>query len=511
MAINSLSSTRITGLASGLDTESIVESLMQIEQLKVNRELRSQTLLKWKEEALESVASELTTFKQTYMSVLSPSNMMSSGVYNVFDVTLSGTNTSAVTISANATAVSGSHVIDQVVNLAEASRAESSAGVSGAGQLSESNSALLKDLDFSTPLTFESGKISFSINGEAFEFSETDSLQKMLNTINSSSAGVTMNYSRLTDKFTLSTKETGAATELIIENTTGNAFGDTGAFKIGTGTIQNGEDASVVIDGVSVTRSSNQFSIDGISYTLNEETAVGETISFRLTQNVDTAVDKIKSFVDAYNKLIMKLDGLLTERKSIDEQNYTPLTEDEKLGMSEEQIEKWETIAKKGMLYNDSSIRGMLDSLRKTLYTAVEEAGLSPAQIGIKTGDWRNKGQLVVDETALRSALQKDPQQVMSIFTNISESEDPATAYAENGLLRRISNIMTQYDDRSDTTLDTISDNLKTLTEKIDTMEEKMAEIEEKYFKKFTAMETAMSKLQSQSSWISSLMGTVSN
>ncbi len=81
--------------------------------------------------------------------------------------------------------------------------------------------------------------------------------------------------------------------------------------------------------------------------------------------------------------------------------------------------------------------------------------------------------------------MKKDAQQVMSIFTNRSESEDASVAYRENGLLIRISNIMTSYDDRTETALDTIEESLRKLTDKIDTMEDKMYELEERYYKKF--------------------------
>ena len=185
MAINSLERTRLSGLSTGFDTEALVESLMQIEQLKVNREMRASTLLQWKQEALADIANDIKTFKQTYMSVLSSSNMLSAGVYNVYDVTAYGVKESAVSVTANATAMMGSHTINRVVNLAEASKAVSSTGVSEDGQLSESNSAMLKNLNFSTDLLFEEGQISFAINGETFTFNETDSLQKVINTVNS--------------------------------------------------------------------------------------------------------------------------------------------------------------------------------------------------------------------------------------------------------------------------------------------------------------------------------------
>jgi flagellar hook-associated protein 2 len=148
----------------------------------------------------------------------------------------------------------------------------------------------------------------------------------------------------------------------------------------------------VIIDGIEVTRSSNSFTIDGITYTLNEETEEGDTIKFSLTQNVDEAVNKIKSFVEAYNKLISKLDGMLTERKTAAEKKYEPLTDDEKSLMTDEQVEKWEKIAKKGLLYNDSTLRNMLDSLRRVFYETVADAGLSPSQIGNKNRGLEKQG-----------------------------------------------------------------------------------------------------------------------
>jgi flagellar hook-associated protein 2 len=268
-------------------------------------------------------------------------------------------------------------------------------------------------------------------------------------------------------------------------------------------------DAEVVIDGITVTRSSNTFTIDGITYTLNETTKPEANIGFRLTQNVDKAVESIKGFVDAYNLLIIKLDTLLIERKNSSERGYTPLTEDEKKAMSDEQIEKWEAIAKKGLLYNDRSIRSMLDRLRRTLYATVSEAGISPAQIGIKTGHWANKGQITLDEDALRAALENDPHQVMSVFTSISSSDDASVKYSENGILKRISDVFDSYTKSSGMTLASLGENIEDMVEKIDMMEEKMLELEEKYYQKYAVMERALAKLQSQSDWLNSMLGSL--
>lgn len=505
-----MASIKITGMYSGLDTDTIVDRLMQIERYKVDREFRSKVLLQWKQEALKKVDNDIKEFKNKFLSVLGSFNMYSKNIYNVYDVVMTGSNTSAVTIKADYSATAGSHVIRQVNRLAKASNAQSAESVSVGSELSSSNSTKLKDLDFKNSLNFVDGKVSFKINNETFTFSEDDTLQKLLNTVNSNGkAGVVLSYSRLTDTFKIESKQTGAASEIVIENIAGTAFGENGAFGIADGTIKNGEDAEVIIDGVTVTRSSNTFTIDGITYTLNETTAPNANIGFRLTQNVDKAVEAIKNFIDEYNSLVLKLDTLLMERKTRDERGYTPLTDAEKEVMTDKQIEKWEEIAKKGLLYNDQSIRSMLDKLRKTLYDAVSEAGISPAQIGIKTGNWVNKGQIALDENALRAALEKDPHQVMSVFTNISTSTDASVKYSENGLLKRISDVFDTYIKSSSSEISSLSKDISDMVEKIDNMEEKMLELEEKYYQKYAALETALAKLQSQSDWLNSMLGSL--
>lgn len=503
-------SIKITGMYSGLDTDTIVKRLMEIEQYKVDRQFRSKVNMQWKQEALKKVNDDIKELKNTYFSVLGSSNMYSKNIYNVYDVTMLGSNTSAVTIKADYSATAGSHVINQVNRLAQACNIQSAESVSLGSELSPSNSTKLKDLDFKNSMNFVDGTVSFKINGETFSFSEEDTLQNVLNTVNSNgNAGVILNYSRLSDTFKIESKKTGADPEIIIENITGTAFGESGAFGIATGTYKNGEDAEVIIDGITVTRSSNTFTIDGITYTLNEKTDPDADIGFRLTQNADKAVESIKGFVDAYNLLILKLDTLLVERKARDERGYTPLTEAEKEAMSDEQIEKWEAIAKKGLLYNDRSIRSMLDRLRSTLYATVADAGVSPAQIGIKTGHWTNKGQITLDEDALRSALENDPHQVMSVFTNISSSDDASVKYSENGLLKRISDVFDSYTKSSGTALSSLGEDIDEMVDKIDLMEEKMMELEEKYYQKYAAMETALAKLQSQSDWLGSMLGSL--
>lgn len=514
MAISSLSTTsRLTGLYSGLDTDSLVKSMMQIEQLKLDRQTRSLTTQKWKQEAYSGVTSDLKSFMNDFISVLGGNSMMKSSNYVTFKASVTGANASAVSVTGSSSAYAGTVQIDQIVQLATASKAVSTGGVSKSGELSSSNSAKLSELDFANSLGFVNGKISFSINGEEFTFSQDDTLQNMINTINASDAGVNMVYSRLTDKISFTSKETGTDGSVEIKNITGNAFGTNSAFGIDSGTYKTGQNAIVKIDGITVEKSSNSFTIDGINYTLNSVTAEGdEPIKITLEQDVSTAVDYIKKFVEGYNTLINKLNDLVTSRKSTSERSYTALTDEEKESMTEAQIEQWETIAKKGLLYNDAGIQGLISGLRGALYDTVKGAGLSPADIGLRTGTWDTRGEISLDEDALRAALEKNPHQVMNVFMDISSSSDTSTAYKENGLLYRMNNLMNSYIKGSgQTALDSLESSIYKTTNAISDMEDRMLELEEKYYLKYAALEEAMSQLESQSNWLTTMLSSSSS
>lgn len=521
--------TRLTGLASGMDTESLVNSMMQIEQLKLNRELRSLTTTTWKQEALTGIKTDITDFKNTFMSALSPKNMLTSSAYVKFKLSTKYEG-SAVTVAANSNNTASAVTIDWIQQIATADKAQSKLdAATGRGSvlkndLAEGNYIALEDMEFTNALQFdEKGNVSFEINGETFTFNKSDTLQTVLSTVsNNEKAGVVLNFSRLTNSFTLTSKTMGSESELSFKNISGNVFGENGAFQIGDAQIQQGQNARLSINGVEIERSSNHFTIDGIVYTLNKATATTvdgsgkvqaaeDPIEFTIEKDVDSAVNMIKDFIEGYNTLIKKLETMIAERKSSTEKNYTALTDEEKSGMTEKQIEEWEAIAKKGLLYNDSDLRNMLTALRNAMYETVQGVGLSASQVGIKTGDYFSgkQGEIVLDEDALRAALNKDADQVMRAFMNISNAEDASTKYKESGFLYKVQSILDGYTKGSQAnTLDTIGRNLRNLNSKISTMEEKMAKLEERYYMKFAAMETAMSKLQNQSNNLASLLGT---
>jgi flagellar hook-associated protein 2 len=497
-AVSSGTSTRISGLASGIDTESIVTSLMKAENAKYDKLAQQKQLMDWKSDAYVTVNNLLKDFNNTYLSALdSSTSMLSTSAIQGYTVTAD--STSNATITANADAMSGTHELNSITSLATGANAVSSDKISSSTLTA---STKLNALSLTNALTFGSDNtLSFAINGKTFSFKSTDTLQEVLNTVNSdTTANVSMSYSSLTGKISVKNKDLGSDSSLKIENITGNAFADTNAaFGIAQGTSTNGTDAVLQIDGVDVTKDSNSFTIDGISYNLKYTTST--STKFSVDQDVDGAVTKVKNFVTAYNTLIDKLQGMIDEEKDSD---YAPLTDTQKAAMSETQITQWETKAKTGILEDDSYISKLLSDMRSTFYDKVAGAGTNAASIGLSTISYLTKGDITVDESKLRTALQTNPQQVAKALTSISYETDNKTKYSESGVASRISTIVSNYlSDANGYRKTSTSTQYTQLTDSMTTMKTQLTAKENRYWTQFTAMETAISKMNAQSSWLS--------
>lgn len=604
---------RLTGMASGLDTDSMIAQLMKVERSKVDKVKQDKQLLEWKREDYRSITGIVKSFKDSFIDVLSTKDMRSRNSYNSYKVTTS--DSAAVTATANADAIAAAHSIT-VNQLAKAASTVGTGTVSAALQSSSEVTNLDftggKDFNFSlngvtknikvtgsftsdglktylqTQLdnAFGSGKISvgnssgqisfssadskialtsgttdalaqlniasgstnrlnmysklsetnmssaptgtvaFKINGVGFEFDSTKkTMRDVINEVNSSAAGVTLSYSEATDKFTISSKVKGAGEAIKIEELEGGFFGDGGKLGINSLTIDNGQDAVFELDGTTMTRNSNSFVIDGVSYSLQKENV---TVSVNVEQNVDEVFNNIKNFVDKYNELIEKINTEIREERDSD---YMPLTDDQKEAMSEKEIEKWEEKAKAGMLRNDSILSGMLNEMRNAIYNSIEGIEGGVYSIGIKTGTYTQKGKLIIDEAKLKDAIKNTPDLVESIFSKESDikysvnmsSDDRQARYNENGIVQRLHDIIQKnittipntegsrglLVDRAGSTgdyFDTtsyISSQINQKDDLIDMLTEKLYDKEDQYYAKFAAMEKALSQMNSQSSWLS--------
>lgn len=630
---------RYTGLATGLDTDELVKQMMRAERIPLDKLTQKKQLLEWKKDNYRDITNLLRGFQDDYFNVLkSSSNMISPSVYKRFTSTvtdLAGKETSLVTVTGNADAVSGSHTIN-VKAIATSANAKSSGPVTdpmigtgaaltdftggnvsfnltvdgvtrtislsnrdygsvaeligngtdglnkviansfganrvvvsetapGSGILeftangskviissAATNDALgslkitsgttnilntsqsLESLQFrfAVDLNFNpSGKIKFKINSQEFEFDKSTTLDAVMNKINGSTAGVELRYSELTNKFTVTAKQTGAENQIQIENIEGNFFD---AVKIAAGTISNGTNARFDLDGtVDVYRSDNTFTIGGATYTLSGQITVPATFTVGLNLDTETIFNSVKSFIDKYNELINKINDETSEPRYKD---FLPLTEEQKEQMNEDEIKKWEERAKSGLLKNDPILGKIVSNLRSALFDAVEGVSGSLSDIGINTGSFENKGKLFIDEAKLRAAIKADPDKVKDLFSKTSTTdyspdlskEEKSLRYKEEGIAQRFydiirDNIRTGRDSKGykgiliekagiigDTSefLNLMDKDILDATSKISDMNRMLQKKEESYYNKFTALEKAISRLNQQSSWLSQQFG----
>lgn len=390
----------------------------------------------------------------------------------------------------------------------------------------ESLSTVFKnDLKFN-----EQGKLVFTINSKKFEFDKSVSLSSMMNTINSDAqANVNIKYDEASDKFVITSKQYGYGENILIDEDAreGNFFGEGGASGIlaGGATTEHGTDASAIIDGQLVTRSSNTFTFNGTVFTLVKEHSNPDTESETVSLKVDAdkVYENIKGFVDKYNEIIDKINKKLTEKYN---RNYQPLTDKQKDDMTENQIKKWEEIAKTGLLKGDSILQNIVYDMRRALSDGISGISESLSSIGITTGDYSEKGKLIINESKLKEAIRNNPDAVSDLFTKDADisyseantSELRATRYANQGLANRLCDILddnirtvggkgrlleragmqgdsTEYSNYLYKQIDDYEDDI------ID-MLNKLTEKENRYYAKFTAMEKYLSQMNAQSAWL---------
>ena len=183
---NNASSSRITGIFSTLDTDTLVKNLCAPQQSKIYKQQQKKTRYEWFMEAVNDVRDTAKEFQNKYCSALGASSMLKSSTYYSYTITSLSTN-NAVTLAGRSNALEGNYTV-KVLQLASNATAKSSGTVSKNGtEISSNNTATLGSLSFENDLVFdESGKIKFEINGEVFEFTKDTTLQTMINTINNS-------------------------------------------------------------------------------------------------------------------------------------------------------------------------------------------------------------------------------------------------------------------------------------------------------------------------------------
>ena len=266
----------------------------------------------------------------------------------------------------------------------------------------------------------------------------------------------------------------------------------------------SGTNGSVTIDGVTYDNiENNKITAAGVTYTLLEKTSEPATVN--VVQDTQGIIDKVKSFVEDYNKMLAGLYEKYNEKQYKD---YKPLTESQKNQMTEEQINKWEEKAKSGMLYHDQTLNKVIYKIRDSISTPI--SGLSGKYdsifaLGIKTTGL--EGQLTLDEDKLKTALNEDPDSVYNIFGTIGKDD----TFDQNGVAQRLGDVLNEgmkliknragTDDgvNDDSDLGELMRNLQT---RMSDFKKLLDSFEDKLYKKYDAMEVALSRLGMQMSFL---------
>ena len=492
MSSSSISSSlRLSGLSSGLDVDSIVKNLMTAESMKEDKIKQDRQTLAWQQEDYRTMNTALRSFRD-----------------NVFDMKMQATylthktsssNESVAKVTASTLAVEGVYTLNKITQLASgASITSDEVTQTATGSTKMSELGLGADISVT---------IANGTKNATLQIKPDDTISTLVNNINSlkdangNSLGIKVSYDDNLHRFFMMTTGTGVTQEIKL---TGDTDFLENRLKIST-TPVHGQNAIVDLNGIeNLEFDSNKFTVSGVTYDLQGTSDTATTIT--VSRDTDAVLNKIKDFVNSYNDTISKVNTELNEDRYTD---YLPLTDDQKEALSQTQQDQWEAKARSGLLRNDTLLESVITKMRSTLSSSVTGMGSSKyttlSSIGITTGTYSEKGKLYIDEKKMKEALDNDPDAVMKLFTNSSDNA------SEKGLAMslydNVNNAITSISSKAgsaDSLVDSsyIGERLKEFDGQIVDWDSRLSAIEDSYYRKFSAMEQAISKMNSQSTWL---------
>ena len=502
-----MATTRLSGLISGMDTESMIAQLMEGRRTKVTNKKKDQIALQYKQDKWKELNTKLKNLQSKFVS-----NMRYSSSYS--KKTSSVSNTSAASVITGENAVDGVQTI-RVEKLAK------TAYLTG-GQLGDGDdkgkgnyTALTKMSELGIS---DSGNITVSTGGKdyAIEITGDTTISDVLNKFKE--AGLNANFDAKNQRFFVSSKESGLANDFSITASDDTILTRLG-LKVGDGgagaTKVSAQDSVIYLNDAEFRNSSNVFEVNGLTITALSETKPGEEVTITTQNDVSGIYNMVKNFLKEYNSVINEIDKLYN---SASIGTMKPMTSEEKEAVSESEAEEWEKKLRESSLRRDSNLSSISDALKSAMSASFTINGkeMSLSDFGIGTLGYfeaadNEKNMYHIDGDSddestsgkadkLRSLISSDPSTVISFFTklgqelysnmsNISKSVD---GYRSFGNFYDDKKMKTDYDDYNS---------------KIAELEEKLNVYEDKWYSKFAKMESAMAKMQSNTSAVSALLG----
>lgn len=566
---------RVSGINSGLDTDSIVQELVSAYNTKTEKYQKEQTKLSWKQEIWKGLNTKVYSL---YNNV---GKLRFSSAYSTKKTTSS--DTTKATVSASSNAVNGTQKLHVLATAqsgyltgGKLSLREEVTDADGTTKLQDVKGAVKAETKLSE-LGFTGDEASLNINttdedGNAVtktvSLTKDSTIQDVVNALKDN--GLNASFDANNGRIFVSSKNTGKAADFSLSSATtklvekkdadGNVIKDSngkpemesvtlsgeeqvaskkliGLLGLDTDSSNtygnkaakiDGRDAVIALNGVKYTNTTNDFAINGLNISvngvtddvadpdstdlssLNDSTA----ISINTTTDSQGIYDTVKDFLTEYNNIINEITKLYNADSA---GSYEPLTDDEKDKMSDTEIEKWETKIKDSLLRRDSSLSSVMNTMMTSMSQPIEINGksYSLSSFGIQTLGYLNAAEneqnayhidgdeddknTSGNQDKLMAAITSDPDTVIEFMKQLSTN-----LYKSIDDQMQSNDLRSRYKIYNDKEMDK---QYRNLTKTIKEWESKVSDKEDYYYKQFSNMETALAKLQSQTSSISSMLG----
>jgi len=491
---------RVGGLASGMDTDSLVKQLMQAQKMPLDKLMQKKVFTEWQQESFRDFNLSLSSLRT------SASNLRLQSSFNAYSAT---SNSSTVNVTTTANAVSGSYKVE-VVSVASAAKMNSASKI-----VKEDGTTAAKSTDLIGAAAAGTIKINGS-TGPAVEVQITADMSyaDVAKKLQDSTAGklpeLRVSFDDTTSRFFISTKGLGANQAFSLDFTDAagapnSALANQIVNNGGTTALATGAtNGSVKLDGIVIDGlTTNKTTVNGLTLNLVQ---VGPETTVTVQSNPEKPLAMIKDFVEKYNETIADIEKQLVEKRY---PNFQPLSDEQKKDMSEKEIELWEEKARSGLVRNDPTLKNAMQELRRAFMDPVEGIAAGNinllSQIGINTGNYMEGGKLFIDEDKLNAAFTNKPDEVMNLFTNKDAAGNGLgigdRVYQK--LNEVVKNLSTQAGSPSSSVDNsTLSKKIKQMNDEITRWQERLVGIEDRYWRQFTAMEKALSQMNSQSAWM---------
>src|SRR5450830_1475307 len=384
------------GIGSGLDVNSIVSSLMAIEQKPLTAVTKQKTAYQTQISAYGTMTSALSSF-QTAVHALSTASSFNAQ-------TVASGNPSVFTATANGSATIGNYAV--TVSQLATQQKLASAGFSdtitpiGTGTLNIAFGSYAATSPFGFTANTTKTPLNITID------SSNNTLSGVRDAINAANASVsaTIVNNGTTNQLVITSKDTGAVNSLKISGVTQLAYDPTLTVGNTMTQMQAAKDALLNIDGIAIVKASNTISdaVSGVTLNLLSVSSGGVSANMGVTSNQSAVQTSVSAFVDAYNKLDTTMRSLT---------KYDP------------------TGAASGPLLGDATARTVTSQIRSVMNQALGGSGTlnTLSQIGVS---FQATGQLALDSTKLASALTNHFSDIATLFTASATATDPQITYS---------------------------------------------------------------------------------